>query len=438
MLDPSYNEQVPPTETTLLNLAQKYWPGQIRRYTKGNILYWQGDPVDSIFVIQSGAVKISSLSADGKVYTHDILGTGHLLGSADFFLSGMHESTAEAMNDASLIFIHPTEFQQTLTTNLQYSALVMQELAQKTKVYSSKAQGLSFLDAQQRLKQMLIKLADEHGITTDSGVEIGVNITHEDFGELINANRTTITLCLQELKKLGYLWTEGRRIVLIPKRHMEILDQLNISIVNGITGEAREWAETALEEGVDPLKALNALADGMKEVDRRYAREQIELTDIMWAAENMKEALPVIESAIQRKDINLQHLGKIIIGTVQGDIHDIGKTITSMLLKARGFEVIDLGVDIPAERFVEAVREHEPDILAMSALLTATQLEMKNVVNALVRAGLRDQVKVMIGGSPTTPRFAQDIGADGYGFEGRDGVELAWGWCVNPEDAPVL
>jgi len=423
---------------SLLDLSLQLWPQQIRHYINGNILYWQGDPVDSIFVIQSGAVKISSLSADGKVYTHDILGAGHLLGSADFFLSGMHESTAEVMNLTSLIFIHPDEFQQTLTSNPHFSALVMQELAMRTKVYSAKAQELSFLDAQQRLKQMLIKLADEHGIVTESGVEIGVNITHEDFGELINANRTTITLCLQELKKLGYLWTEGRRIVLIPRRHMEILDQLNMSIVNGILGEAKDWAETAIEEGVDPLKALHALADGMKEVDRRYARKQIELTDIMWAAENMKEALPVIESAIQRRDISLQHLGKIIIGTIQGDIHDIGKTITSMLLKARGFEVIDLGVDMPAERFVEAVREYEPDILAMSALLTATQLEMKNVVNALVMAGLRDQVKVMIGGSPTTPRFAQDIGADGYGFEARDGVELAWGWCVNPKDAPGL
>jgi len=429
---------VPSTESTLLNLTQKYWPGQIRHYKKGNILYWQGDPVDSIYVVQKGAVKISTLSADGKVYTHDILGAGHLLGSADFFLSGMHESTAETMNSASMVFIHPDEFQQVITTNSHFSALVMQELAQKTKFYSSKAQELSFLDAQQRLKQMLIKLADEHGIITDSGVEIGVNITHEDFGEMINANRTTITLCLQELKKLGYLWTEGRRIVLIPKRHMEILDQLNSSVVNGSPGEAKDWAEIAIEEGVDPLKALHALSDGMKEVDRKYARKQIELTDIMWAAENMKEALPVIESAIQRRDINLQHLGKIIIGTVQGDIHDIGKTITSMLLKARGFEVIDLGVDIPANRFVEAIREYEPDILAMSALLTTTQLEMKNVVNALVVAELRDKVKVMIGGSPTTPRFAKEIGADGYGFEGRDGVELAWGWCMNSEDASAL
>ena len=423
---------------SLLDLSLQLWPRQIRHHKKGKILYWQGDPVDLIYVIKNGAIKVSSVSPEGKVYTHDILGAGSLLGSADFFLDGLHENTAETLNNTSLVFIHPDEFQQMLTTNPSFSAIVMQALARKNKVYAVKAQELSFLDAQQRLKQMLIKLADEHGIVTKSGIEIGVNITHEDFGELINANRTTITLCLQELKKLGYLWTEGRRIVLVPKRHMEILDQLNNSIVNGITREATDWAKTAIEQGVDPLKALNALMGGMREVDRRYAREQIELTDIMWAAENMKDALPIIESAIQHRDINLQHLGKIIIGTVQGDIHDIGKTITSMLLKARGFEVIDLGVDISAERFIQSVREHEPDILAMSALLTTTQMEMKTVINALVAVGLRNRVKVMIGGAPTTPRFAQEIGADGYGFEGRDGVELAWSWCVNPEDATAL
>jgi 5-methyltetrahydrofolate--homocysteine methyltransferase len=100
-----------------------------------------------------------------------------------------------------------------------------------------------------------------------------------------------------------------------------------------------------------------------------------------------------------------------------------------MLLKARGFEVVDLGVDVSAERFVEAVKSHQPDILAMSALLTTTQLEMKSVINALKVSGLREQVKVLIGGAPTTPRFAEEIGADGYGFEGREGVEQAWSWC---------
>lgn len=429
----NYNISMAPEPLNLLNQALAFWPGQTREYKKGSIIYWQGDPVDSIYVIKQGAVKISSLSQEGKVYTHDILGAGHLLGSSDFFLGGLHETTAEVVTATTLVHISPEDFQRTISTNPQFSAEVMQELARKSKVQSTKAKELSFLDAQQRLKHMLIKLADEHGIATDRGIEIGVNFTHEDFGELINANRTTITLCLQELKNLGYLWIEGRRIVMVPRRHMEILDELKNSIVTGVIGEATDWATMAIEEGVDPLKALNALTDGMKEVDRRYARGQVEVNDIMWAATNMKEALPVIEKAIQQKDIQVQHIGKIIFGTVQGDIHDIGKTITSMLLTARGFEVIDLGVDVAAERYVEAVREHKPDILAMSALLTSTQMEMREVVELLSAAGLREQIKVMIGGAPTTPRFAEEIGADGFGFEGREGVELAWRWCVTSE-----
>lgn len=418
------------TKPSLLELALAYWPAQTRTYKKGSLLYWQGDPVDGIFVLQQGAVKISSVSPDGKIYTHDILGAGHLMGSSDFFLGGLHETTAETMKDSLLIYVPADEFHKTITADPHFSALVMQELALKSKVYSLKAQELSFLDAQQRLKHMLIKLATEHGIATHSGVEIGVHITHEDIGALINANRTTITLCLQELKKMGYLWTEGRRIVLIPQKHMEILDQLQDAVIQGVIGEATQWAQTAVDQGVDPQKALNALANGMKEVDRRYTRSQMELNDVMWSAMHMKEALPVIEVALRQKDIRLRPIGRIVFGTVKGDVHDIGKTITAMLLTARGFEVIDLGVNVPAEGFVKAVREYQPDILAMSALLTTTQLEMQKVLQALESVGLRDRIKVMIGGTPTTPRFAQNIGADGYGYEGREGVELAWRWCT--------
>jgi 5-methyltetrahydrofolate--homocysteine methyltransferase len=427
------NSTVSPISNQLLDLAAGFWPNRIRPARRGSILYWQGDPVERLYAIQEGAVKISSVSPDGKIYSHGILGSGHLLGATDYFLDSIHETTAEIIESANLVVIPSSDFQSAISQNSEFSSVVMRELAKEAKLHLTKAQDLSFLDVQQRLKQSLIQLAAEHGLQTQEGVKIDVPVTHEDMGELINANRTTITLALQELKKLGYLRTEGRRIVLIPIEHINIMDELHNSVVSGAMGEATYWARTAIEEQVDPAKALSALANGMKEVDRRYDQGQIEINDIMWSSTHMKEALPVIEEAIQEKQTKIPYIGRIVFGTVKGDMHDIGKTMTTMLLKARGFEVIDLGVDISTDQFVDAVREYQPDVLAMSALLTTTQLEMENVIQTLVDVGLRDQVKVMIGGAPTTPRFAEKIGADGYGFEAREGVELAWSWCANTQ-----
>lgn len=423
-----YNHRMPMRDENLADWFASNMPEQARPYQRGKVLYWQGDPVENLFVVQKGAVKISSVSSAGKIYSHGILGTGHLLGATDYFLDGIHETTAEVVDQSLLAVSAAAEFQELIARNAHFSRIVMRELAKEARVHFSKAQDMSFLDAQQRLMQSLIKLADEHGLKTKRGIEIKVNVTHEDLAELINANRTTITLCLQELKKLGYLWTEGRRIILIPAGQINMLDELSAAVVSGGVGEASDLAGSAIEAGIDAVKVLGALMNGMREVDRKYVQKQIDTHEVMWSSNQMKEALPVIETAIQRENIHLTYLGRVIFGIVKGDIHDIGKTIVSMLLKARGFEVIDLGINIPADRFVEAVREHQPDILAMSALLTTTQLEMKHVIQSLEQAGVRDRVKVMIGGSPTTPKFAQDIGADGYAQDGRGGVELAWGW----------
>ena len=416
------------SENNLADLARKRWPGRIRSCKRGSVLYWQGDPVEGLIVICSGAVKISSISGRGRIYAHGILGSGRLLGAADYFLDGIHETTAEVVEKSLLITIFLPEFQSLIDHDSGFSAAVMHELAREAKVHLERAQGLSFLDVQQRLKQSLIELADVHGLATDGGIEIGVNITHEEIGELINANRTSITLCMQELKKLGYIRTRGRRIILIPVEQMRLLDRLGESVLSGGVGETADLVRQAHGMGIDPVKTLNSLLNGIKEVDRRYAQGQMDINDIMWSSINVKEALVIIDGTIRRRKIDLCFLGRVVFGTVHGDIHDIGKSIASMLLRARGFEVIDLGVDVAAGDFVEAVGEYAPDILAMSALLTSTQFEMKQVIDCLRNAGLRDHVKIMIGGASTTPRFAQEIGADGHAHEAREGVELAWGW----------
>ncbi len=421
------------SDLDLVGLALENQTPPVCSYKRGKVLYWQGDPVENLYVIDKGAVKISSISGTGRIYSHGILGTGHLIGATDYFLDGIHETTAEICTEQTRLFTFTVkQFQNLINGNPNFSAIVMRELAKEAKVHLCKAQELSFLDVQQRLMHSLISLAGEHGLKTEEGVEIGVNITHEDIGEMINANRTTITLCLQELRKLGYIRNEGRRIILIPIEHMDLLDQLSEAILTGEMGEAADLASEAVKEGIDPVIVLNSLLNGMKRIDRKYTQRQLDINDIIWSSMHMKDALPVIETAIQKEGLKLNHLERIVLGTVQGDIHDIGKTVVSMLFRARGFEVVDLGVDVPARQFVEAVKKYRPGILAMSAFLTSTQCEMKKVIDKLNNMALRNGVKIMIGGASATSRLAREIGADGHAPDGRGGVELAWGWCSNP------
>jgi 5-methyltetrahydrofolate--homocysteine methyltransferase len=134
----------------------------------------------------------------------------------------------------------------------------------------------------------------------------------------------------------------------------------------------------------------------------------------------------VIQERMMALGQQVRSLGTVVIGTVEGDVHDLGKNIVSMFLTARGFRVIDLGVDVPTERFVDAVRQHQPDILAMSALLTTTAQNVRQVIQALETAGLRSSVRVMVGGEPMTPHFATEVGADGYAPDAREAAALAW------------
>ncbi len=416
--------------STILDLVQAHRIGSPRRYRKGNVLYWQGDPVEHIFVVASGAVKVSSISRDGRAYTYDILGTDRLIGAAAYLLGGNHESMAEALEDTDVLLISPQDFEHTLSSDPVFSAVVMRHLAQGVHRLSDKARDLSFLDVQQRLKHSLARLADEHGLATENGVKIDLDITHEEIGALVAANRTTITTCLNELKRLGYLWTEGRRLVIIPPRHIEILDNLSRSMVCGADRDALRWASRAVEAGVDPIKALNALTSAMKQVDRSYVQNEMDLPDVVLATYAMKSALPTVEKEIKQTGQQVGSLGTVIIGTVLGDIHDIGKTLVTMLLKARGFEVVDLGVDVASARFVWAVRKHQPDVLALSALTTVSAPEQGKVIHALRKEGLRDRVKIMVGGGAVTQTFADQVGADGYAPTARGAVELAWRLCT--------
>ena len=410
----------------ILRLVASHHIGRLKQYKQGSVLYWQGDPVEHIFVVKEGAVKVSSVSRDGRIYTYDILGAGRLVGATTYLLGRDHESMAEAIDDTMVVVISPPEFERVLSNDSLFSAIVMREQAWKTRMLSGKARDLSLLDVQDRLKHTLVRLAREHGLATDRGVKINLNITHEEIGALIAANRTTITACLSNLKKEGYLWTEGRRIVIIPPNHIEILDSLNLSVVDGNDQDAQHWARKAIQVGVDPIKSLIALTSGMKQVDRDFTRGEIDLPDVVLSAYAMKNAIPIVEKEIQRTGKRVDTLGTVVIGTVFGDIHDIGKTLVAMLLKARGFRVVDMGVNVTADQFVRAAREQQPDVLAMSALTTASAPEQAKVIQALRHEGLRNSVKVMVGGGAVSVELAERIGADGYESSAHGAVELAW------------
>lgn len=184
---------------------------------------------------------------------------------------------------------------------------------------------------------------------------------------------------------------------------------------------AREYV--ALKE--DPLEAIGLLTEAIQDVGARFGQGELWLPDLIGSADAMQAAIAILDEEIKKQGIKKETVGTVVAGTVFGDIHDMGKTILTTLLSASGFEVIDLGVNVSAQTFIDRVKEHSPDILAMSALLTTTIAEQGKVVEALKENKLRDKIKVMVGGAAVSEEFAQQIGADGYDATAAGAVELA-------------
>lgn len=203
--------------------------------------------------------------------------------------------------------------------------------------------------------------------------------------------------------------------------------KLRDAIVNLDIEGVKKAAQDALAAGVPAYKAvIEGMAKGMEVVGQKYEDGEYFLAELIMAGETAKEGMTVLEPHLKAGDI--KSVGKIIIGTVRGDLHDIGKNVVVTLLKAANFDIIDLGVDVAAEQFVEAVKQNNPDIVAMSALLTTTMIEMENVVKNLKKAGLRKNLKIIIGGAPITPEYAKKIGADAAARDAVEGVRTCTDW----------
>jgi len=198
------------------------------------------------------------------------------------------------------------------------------------------------------------------------------------------------------------------------------------SIIDGAPTTAARLAQQALEAGHDPLTLINdGYVQGMTFVGERYGCREMFLPDLLASAEAMKAAVCVLEPEMRRRGSRRQMLGRVVLGTAKGDIHDIGKNLVATILTSGGFEVFDLGTNATPEQFVAKSQEVGADIVGISALLTTTMVGQKSVIEALDRHGMRPRVKAIIGGAAVTSRWAADIGADGYARNAVDALELA-------------
>lgn len=192
----------------------------------------------------------------------------------------------------------------------------------------------------------------------------------------------------------------------------------------GNAPKVKELVQAAVDQGVEPTEILNeSLIVGMGEIGVLFKNNEVYVPEVLIAARAMKAGMTIIKPLLVEKDV--QPIGKVVVGTVKGDLHDIGKNLVAMMLEGAGFHVVDLGIDVPPEKFLDAVKDEGIQCVAMSALLTTTMPGMKDTIEAFKAAGLRDQVKIMVGGAPVTQNFANEIGADGYAPDAASAAELA-------------
>ena len=206
----------------------------------------------------------------------------------------------------------------------------------------------------------------------------------------------------------------------------EIYEKLSQAVIDGEVDDVIELANQALDDGLDPLTCINeGLTKGIQQVGELFSSGEYFLPELIIGADVMKAGLDILEPAMladQKREV----AGKVVLGTVKGDLHEIGKTLVGTMLTANGFQVIDIGVDKSSADFIAAIKEEEATIVGASALLTTTMLQQKELVKAIEEAGLREQVKIMVGGAPVTASYANEIGADGYAEDAISAVDIAF------------
>ena len=203
----------------------------------------------------------------------------------------------------------------------------------------------------------------------------------------------------------------------------EYFNKLAQTIIDGDDEECINLVNAGLEAGVDPLDAVEkGLARGISKVGEDFGAQIIFLPELAMAADVMKQGAAILDERIKASGATRASYGKVVIGTIKGDIHDIGKSVVAAVMQANGYDVVDIGIDVDIETFIDAVKESNADVLGMSTLLTLPLMEMEKVIMRLKELDMRDNIKVIVGGCPVTQEFADEIGADAVGFDAQDAV----------------
>jgi len=208
------------------------------------------------------------------------------------------------------------------------------------------------------------------------------------------------------------------------KKMSELFEKLSTAVLEGDAEKAHKLVERGLKQGLSPKEILdNGLIVGMDEVGARFKRGDMFVPEVLMSADSMAAGMEILRPLLAESGAEM--LGKIVMGTVKGDLHDIGKNLVSMLCEGAGFEMVDIGFNAEPEKFIDAIKTHQPQVVGMSAMLTTTMRAMGQTIKAIEEAGLRDKVKIMVGGAPVDKDFADAIGADGYGSNAPSGADLA-------------
>ncbi len=206
--------------------------------------------------------------------------------------------------------------------------------------------------------------------------------------------------------------------------HSAIQNIIN-SVEEGESEKCEDWVKRALSDGISPIQIIDeGLSKGINSVGDKFEKGELFLPDLMLAAEAMRSAMKIVNPELEKMKIEKKKAGKIMLGTVYGDIHDIGKSIVATMLEINGYEIIDLGNNVKAPTFIEKIKLLKPQILGLSAMLSTTMREQKNVIDEIVEAGLRSRVKIIVGGAPVSEQWALEIGSDGYGADAEMAVRI--------------
>jgi 5-methyltetrahydrofolate--homocysteine methyltransferase len=210
-------------------------------------------------------------------------------------------------------------------------------------------------------------------------------------------------------------------------------EEIKSAVLTGNTYDIEEIIQSKLDSGVDAMDCLQAMIDGLEESGHLFQEGKYYLPELTMAGDTFKTGIKTLEPHLA--GVEREYSGTVILGTIHGDVHDIGKNLVGFMLESAGYKVIDLGLDVSAERFLESIEEHSADVLGISALLTTTMLGMNDVVQAAENAGKREKVKIIIGGAPVSRKFAEEIGADAYGADAPDGLRIINSW-MRDKDSP--